>query len=88
MAGYLDPVFGESGFESELGASVFKGPSKWNGLTFEFHSESEHTINDKRFDLELQVYHTVPIADAGNSNTNQESAADADSTAEGRRRNL
>ena len=86
MAGYLDPVFGESGFESELSNSVFKGPSKWNGLTFEFHSESEHTINDKRFDLELQVYHTVPIADAGSGN--QESAADADSSAEGRRRNL
>ena len=38
---------------------MLKGPAKWAGLEFQFHSDSEHTINGERFDLELQVFHTV-----------------------------
>ena len=62
VSGFLDPIHGSSSFSSKLGENVFKGPARWDGLTFHFHSDSEHTINDKRFDLELQVYHTIPFA--------------------------
>ena len=42
-----------------LGKQVFGGPSKWDGYEIVMHAGSEHTIDGKRYDFELQIYHTV-----------------------------
>lgn len=33
------------------------GDNRFNAAQFHFHSESEHTINGKRFDFEMHVVH-------------------------------
>ena len=45
------------GFESLVGKDQFLTPLAWDVTDFEIKAASEHTINDKRFDLELQIFH-------------------------------
>lgn len=54
---YIDHSHGYAGFESQLGKTLFNSDEKWDGFEFIIHSPSDHTINGKRFDLELQIYH-------------------------------
>ena len=64
----IDHSHGFAGFESAIGQEVLEGPAKWSGLEFQFHTGSEHTINGERFDLELQLYHTVePVVAEGDA---------------------
>jgi hypothetical protein len=77
ISGYIDPIYGASGFTSEISKTVFKGPSSWNALTYTIHTGSEHTINDKRFSLELQVYHTVPIEEAKRKEEEESTSTDS-----------
>ena len=52
---------GQAGFESKMGSEIFGGPGSWEGSEFVMRAASEHTINDVRYDLELQVYHKASI---------------------------
>ena len=54
---YIDHNHGYAGFESNIGNLLWKADKKWDGMEFILHSPSEHTINGKQYDLELQVYH-------------------------------
>lgn len=54
---YIDHNHGYAGFESDIGNLLWKADKKWDGMEFILHSPSEHTINGKQYDLELQVYH-------------------------------
>ena len=47
-------------FTSKLASSVFGTGVTWDGLQFHMHAGSEHTINGKRYDLEM---HTVHVPD-------------------------
>ena len=42
-----------------IGKNIFKGPAKWDGYEIIMHSGSEHTVDGKRFDFEIQILHTV-----------------------------
>jgi hypothetical protein len=53
------------GFSSKVGKIAFFGPEHWKADLVEFHHESEHTINEKRFGLEMQIYHVIdPVKNA------------------------
>jgi carbonic anhydrase len=59
-------------FTSQLANSVFGAGKTWDGVQFHMHSGSEHTVNGKRFDLEMHTVHlpdgeTALGADSGNS---------------------
>jgi carbonic anhydrase len=54
---YIDHNHGYAGFESNIGNLLWKADKKWDGMEFILHSPSEHTINGKQYDLEMQVYH-------------------------------
>lgn len=61
---FIDHSHGYAGFESQIGLSRFEGTQKWDAVDFRFHTGSEHTIDGKRFDLELQIWHTPYITQA------------------------
>ena len=63
-----------------IGKNVFGGPNKWDGYEIVMHSGAEHTIDGKRHDFELQIFHTV------HQNTEEEGGAA--SGGGGHRRNL
>ena len=46
-------------FNSALAANVFKSNELFEAAQFHFHTESEHTIHGKRFDLEMHIVHTA-----------------------------
>lgn len=52
-------------FESQHSVDVIGGNLKYNAAQFHFHAKSEHTIDGKRFDLEM---HTVHVADEKKTN--------------------
>lgn len=43
----------------------------------EFKYESEHTINDKRYGLEMQIYHTIDVAKSYKSSIATETGVSA-----------
>lgn len=47
-------------FESQHSVDVLKGVKKYSAAQFHFHAKSEHTINGRRYDMEM---HTVHLAD-------------------------
>lgn len=57
-------------FTSQLASTVFGTGVTWDGLQFHMHAGSEHTINGKRYDLEMHTVHVKDGAstteDAGN----------------------
>jgi len=46
-----------SSFNSSWAADKFGSNIIYNATTVNFHSPSEHTINGKRFDLEMELVH-------------------------------
>lgn len=52
-------------FRSRLANSVYGAPTDYEGLQFHFHSGSEHTIDGKRFDLEMHTVHQAREAANG-----------------------
>ena len=48
-----------NGFVSNAGRMAFRAPNKWIASEVSFKHKSEHTVEGKRFDLELQVFHEV-----------------------------
>ena len=46
-------------FDSTYSAEELKASDRYNADTFEFRHGSEHTVEGKRHDLELQVIHTA-----------------------------
>jgi len=47
------------GFSSKVGKSLFGAPEFWKAELVEFKYKAEHTVNDFRYGLEMQVYHKV-----------------------------
>jgi carbonic anhydrase len=57
---YIDHNHGYAGFESDLGQSLFGAEAaKWDAFEFIIHSPSEHTVDGKRFDMEIQIFHNA-----------------------------
>ena len=50
----------ENYFESGYSEDVLKGSRKYSAAQYHFHAKSEHTINGRRYDLEM---HTVHLAE-------------------------
>ena len=46
-------------FTSNIGTSIYGANSQWNAAQFHFHAGSEHTVDNRRFDFELQTLHTA-----------------------------
>ena len=44
-------------FSSMVSPDVYGGPEVFDGQQFHFHSGSEHTVDGKRFDLEMHTVH-------------------------------
>ena len=42
-----------SGFSSQVGVEEFGAPANWKATEVEFKYNSEHTVNEKRFGLEM-----------------------------------
>lgn len=57
-----NPVSPNNFFTSQYSKDTLEGPEKFSSAQFHFHAKSEHTINGRRFDLEM---HTVHLADKG-----------------------
>lgn len=52
-------------FKSNYVSDVLFGPEKFFGFQFHVHSGSEHTIDGKRFDLEMHTVHYPKSAKNG-----------------------
>ena len=52
---------GTNTFESKIAEEVFGADTKFNAAQFHFHAASEHTIDGKRFDLEMHTVHLPTI---------------------------
>jgi len=50
-------VQGRNEFVSLLGREMFGSTTEFFGVQFHFHAKSEHTIDGKRFDLEMHTVH-------------------------------
>mmetsp|Transcript_18168 Transcript_18168/g.31065 ORF Transcript_18168/g.31065 Transcript_18168/m.31065 type:complete len:177 (-) Transcript_18168:483-1013(-) len=50
-------VSGPNKFESLLAQTLFGTDTKFSAAQFHFHSGSEHTIDNKRYDLEMHTVH-------------------------------
>lgn len=61
-----------NGFESKLGNKAFNAPLKWKTSIISFKHQSEHTVEGKRYDLELQVFHERNDADSTGTGAAQE----------------
>jgi len=57
----IDVSKGQSyqGFTSMAGDTGFRAPRTWAAEHIEFKYQSEHTVNDKRMDFEMQIFHKV-----------------------------
>jgi hypothetical protein len=53
----IDHSQGYSGFRTKLGKALFSSKDQWDGYEIIFHSPSEHTIDGRRYDLEMQIIH-------------------------------
>ena len=53
----LDAADGSNMFTSSIADKIFGADSEFSGVQFHFHSGSEHTIDGKRFDLEMHTVH-------------------------------
>ena len=52
-----DEKYSRQFFTSNFGAGRYSIDKRFDAVSFTFHSPSEHTIEGKRFDLELQILH-------------------------------
>jgi len=50
---------GYQGFTSHSGKEMFKAPVEWLANNIQFHTKSEHTVNEKQFDFEVQIFHKM-----------------------------
>ena len=41
----------------EAGRDMYGGRERYSGTHFSFHSKSEHTVDGKRMDLEMETFH-------------------------------
>ena len=48
-----------SGFTSQIGGTAFGASAKWQANKLLFHYPAEHTVNNKRYDFEMNVYHQI-----------------------------
>ena len=48
-----------NGFVSNIGKQAFGAPTSWKSTEVSFKHKSEHTVESKRFDLEVQIFHNV-----------------------------
>ena len=71
------------GFTSQTGKSALSAPASFKASHIDFKYQSEHTVNDKRYDLEMQLMHTV---DNGSRLREQNKKTPAPETNGGRRR--
>ena len=46
-------------FTSQIASTIYGANPQYNGAHFNFHAGSEHTIDNRRFDLEMQTLHTA-----------------------------
>jgi carbonic anhydrase len=53
----LDAANGSSMFTSKIAEQIFGADNEFSASQFHFHSGSEHTIDNKRFDLEMHTVH-------------------------------
>ena len=53
-----------NGYTSNIGRKAFRAPTKWIASEVSFKHKSEHTVEGKRFDLELQIFHDVDTRSA------------------------
>jgi carbonic anhydrase len=52
-------------FTSKIAEQIFGADNEFVGNQFHFHSGSEHTIDDKRFDLEMHTVHYPKDVESG-----------------------
>lgn len=62
---FVDHQYGYQGFSSQISKDVFESMAKWDAYEFKIHAPSEHTIDGKQFDIEIQILHKPHNADAG-----------------------
>lgn len=53
----LDAADGTNMFTSQIASNIFGADNEFSGVQFHFHAGSEHTIDGKRFDLEMHTVH-------------------------------
>lgn len=58
-------------FESRYLSDNLKGPQKYNAAQFHFHAGSEHTIDGRRYDLEMHTVHLPPEGQETTSDPNK-----------------
>lgn len=46
---------------SNVASKNYGASSIYKGSVFKFHAPAEHTVDNKRFDLELQVFFNAPV---------------------------
>ena len=69
---FLDHKDGFLGFTSYLAESLFGAHYRWSAYEVQFKTKSEHTVDDKRYDVELQIYHIPFHEEALNDNSGAE----------------
>jgi carbonic anhydrase len=52
-------------FTSQVAAEIFGADTEFDGQQFHFHSGSEHTVDGKRYDLEMHTVHYPKKAENG-----------------------
>lgn len=45
-------------FYSDLSRNVYGGDKLFKGVQFHFHAGSEHTVDNRRYDMEMHTVHT------------------------------
>lgn len=64
----MDLGNGPNMFTSELGETKFGGHAeRYDATTIQFHRDSEHTVCENHFDLEMQIMHNAFPQDEENA---------------------
>ena len=53
MSVATDNIDLQNGFTSKLGNKIFSAPTNWKSSEVSFKHKSEHSVDDRKFDLEL-----------------------------------